>query len=246
VTEWYKIAFGELYPLVYPHRDVAEAAKVAARLTPLVASARPTLDVACGNGRYMSALAAGGADVYGVDLSEYLLAEAVKQGLRGRVVCGDIRALPFATGVFGSAINMFTSFGYFETDDDNAGVLREIARVIRPQGAFVLDFINAARIRRTMTPRSRRVAGDAQVEESRELSAQGRVLTKRVRVEWRGRDPVEYTERLRLYARDELTAMLEGADFHVRDVHGDYQLGPFAADASERLIFVCERRGPVA
>src|SRR5712671_5684455 len=120
--EWYKAAFGELYPLVYPHRDVNEAARVASRLAPIVAAARPTLDVACGDGRYMCALGAAGIDVYGVDLSEYLLGEAVKRaGLAGRVVCGDMRALPFVSGAFGSAINMFTSFGYFESDADNAG-----------------------------------------------------------------------------------------------------------------------------
>ncbi|HEX6791240.1 MAG TPA: class I SAM-dependent methyltransferase, partial [Candidatus Krumholzibacteria bacterium] len=118
--EWYRVAFGELYPLVYPHRDVAEAARVAARLAPVIRSARPALDVACGNGRYMLALERAGVDMVGVDLSEYLLGEAVKNGQQGRVVCGDMRALPFVAGAFGSAINMFTSFGYFDDDADNA------------------------------------------------------------------------------------------------------------------------------
>ena len=57
-AEWFKIAFGELYPLVYAHRDVAEAARVAHLLAPIVGLSRPVLDVACGDGRYMSALIA--------------------------------------------------------------------------------------------------------------------------------------------------------------------------------------------
>jgi SAM-dependent methyltransferase len=242
VSEWYRIAFGELYPLVYPHRDVAEAARVASRLAPIVRRARPLLDVACGNGRYMCALAAENVDVYGVDLSEFLLGEAVKNGLAGRVACGDIRALPFGDGMFGAAINMFTSFGYFDSDRDNAGALGEIARVVESRGVFVLDFINAERVRRTISPRSVRAAGNAEVEEVRELGENGRVLTKQVRVCRAQREPVEYVERLRLYTRDELAAMLQAAGFEVRDVHGDYNLGPFDVAVSDRLIFVCEKR----
>lgn len=242
MSDWYKVAFGELYPLVYPHRDVAEAARVASRLAPLVKTARPMLDVACGNGRYMCALAAGGVDVYGVDLSEFLLGEAVKNGLDGRVVCGDMRELPFGAGVFGSAINMFTSFGYFDIDDDNARALREIGRVLHAGGVFVLDFINAERVRRVVAPRSQRTVGATGIDEQRELSADGRVLTKRVHVRWPDRDPVEYVERLRLYSREELAAMLFAAGFAVREMHGDYALGAFDADTSERTIFVCERK----
>jgi SAM-dependent methyltransferase len=241
LTDWYRRAFGELYPLVYPHRDVAEAARVASRLVAIVHRDGPMLDVACGNGRYMCALAAEGVDVYGVDLSEYLLAGAVQHGLAGRVACGDMRALPFATDVFGSAINMFTSFGYFDDDADNARALAEIARVVRPRGAFVLDFINALKVRRAFTPRSRRAVSGAEVEEQRELADGGRVLVKRVRVCRPAREAVEYAERLRLYTRDELTTLLSASGFAVRGVHGDYALRAFDGDASERLIMVCEK-----
>jgi SAM-dependent methyltransferase len=242
VGDWFRDAFGELYPLVYPHRDVAEAAGVAATLAPLIRSGRPTLDVACGNGRYLRALTAAGVNVVGVDLSEYLLGEAVNEGQGDAVVCGDMRALPFRPGTFGSAINMFTSFGYFDNDDDNSRALAEIARVVVPGGVFVLDFINAGRVRRTIDAYSHRSAGDAHIEEWRELTDARRVLTKRVRVSWPDRAPVEYSERLRLYTRPELTALLDAGGFDVARVHGDYQLGPFDESVSPRLLFICHRR----
>jgi len=242
-TEWFKIAFGELYPLVYPHRDVAEAARVASKLAPIVGTSRPVLDVACGDGRYMSALGASGADVYGVDLSEFLLGEAAKRaGLAGRLVCGDMRQLPFRSAVFGSAINMFTSFGYFESDADNAHVLGEVARVIAAGGVFVLDFINAGIVRDRIQPHSCRAVKDAEVDETRELSGDGRVLTKRVRVRRPGREPVEYLEQVRLYGRDDLRALVHHAGFDVTDEHGDYELGAFDAALSPRLILVCKKR----
>lgn len=241
--EWYQVAFGELYPLVYPHRDVAEAARVAKKLAPHVAHAGPTLDVACGDGRYMCALTSAGADMYGVDLSEHLLGEAAKRGeLSGRLVCGDMRALPFVAGAFRSAINMFTSFGYFEADAENARVLAEIERVLASGGTFVMDFINAHVARAALKPRTQRTVRDATVDEERELSADGRFLAKRVRVKWPEREAVEYVERVRLYEREELRALLSGAGFDVKAEHGDYELGPFEVSASPRLILICTTR----
>lgn len=241
--EWYQVAFGELYALVYPHRDVTEAARVAKKLAPHVAHAGPTLDVACGDGRYMCALSAAGADMYGVDLSEHLLGEAAKHPeLAGRLVCGDMRALPFAAGAFGSAINMFTSFGYFEADADNAHVLAEIKRVLASRGTFVMDFINAQAVHGKLKPPSQRTVRDATVHEARELSGDGRFLVKRVRVEWPEREAVEYVERVRLYGRDELRALLSAAGFDIESEHGDYELHPFAASSSPRLILICTTR----
>lgn len=242
-AEWFKVAFGELYPLVYPHRDRAEAERVAAKLAPLLGTSRPVLDVACGDGRYMCALTAAGADVYGVDLSEFLLGEAVKRGgLAGRVVCGDMRRLPFGSGAFGSAINMFTSFGYFESDGDNGEVLAEVERVLAAGGVFVLDFINAGVVRGAIQPHSHRSVQGVEVDETRELSGDGRVLTKNVVVHRPGRDPVEYREQVRLYARDELRALVQGAGFDVTREHGNYDLDTFDATVSPRLILVCRKR----
>lgn len=241
--DWFKAAFGNLYPLVYPHRDASEATRVASRLIPIVGTTRPVLDVACGDGRYMSALAAAGAGVYGVDLSEFLLGEAMKRdALRGRLVGGDMRALPFASGAFGSVINMFTSFGYFSTDSENARVLTEVYRVLASRGVFVLDFLNAELVGATVRPRTTRITGDIEVDETRELSADRRVITKRVSVRCSGRESIEYVERVRLYNRTELHSLLGGAGFDVTEEHGDYELGSFDGVSSPRLILICRKQ----
>jgi SAM-dependent methyltransferase len=240
--DWYRVAFGEIYPLVYPHRDEAEATRVAARLSAIVAGRTPLLDLACGNGRYMRALARAGVDAYGADLSEYLLDDAVDGGgLGGRVVRCDMRSLPFREGAFGCAINMFTSFGYFDADADNACVLREVARVLARGGVFVLDFINAGVARAGLPARSRRRSGEIVIEEQRELASDGRVLFKRVSVQPPGRESIEYEERVRLYDRAELASMLSAVSLTVRSTHGDYDFGPFDAATSARVILVCVR-----
>lgn len=244
--EWYKVAFGDIYPLVYPHRDDEEASRVAGSLAPLLGGRSPMVDVACGNGRYMAAFARAGLDVYGVDLSPYLLADAVaSRSLRGRVVLGDMRSLPFRDGCAGAVVNMFTSFGYFETDLDNVRVMHEAARIAAAGGVFLMDFLNAGSLARELhegAPSVRRERG-ATIEERREIVDEGRVLVKHVRVGVDGRESVEYRERLRLYRHDDLVAMAEVAGFAVRAVYGDYDLAPYAAATSPRVIMRCEKKG---
>lgn len=247
--DWYKVAFGEIYPLVYPHRDDAEAARVAASLAPLLGGRSPVIDVACGNGRYMHAFAHNGFDVFGVDLSPYLLADAVSsRELSGRVVLADMRSLPFGDAVAGAVVNMFTSFGYFETDLDNVCVMREAARIVAPGGVFLMDFLNAGALDGELNqeiPSVREERG-ATIEERREIVEQGRVLVKNVRVRVGTKEPVEYSERLRLYRHDDLAAMARSSGLVPRAVYGDYDLARYDAGTSPRVILVCEKPGRTA
>jgi SAM-dependent methyltransferase len=243
-VDWYKVAFGEIYPLVYPHRDDAEATRVARSLAPLLGGRSPLIDVACGNGRYMHAFAHTGFDVYGVDLSSYLLADAVSsRALRGRVVLGDMRSLPFRDAVAGAVVNMFTSFGYFETDLDNVRVMHEAARIVAPGGAFLMDFLNAGSLDGAWNqeqPSVREERG-ATIEERREIVEHGRVLVKNVCVRVGTEAPVEYSERLRLYRHDDLAAMARSSGLVPRATYGDYDLARYDAAASPRVILVCEK-----
>jgi len=242
--EWYKVAFGEIYPLVYPHRDDEEAVRVARSLAPLLRGRFPLLDVACGNGRYLTAFQKAGFEVYGVDLSSYLLSDAVSsRALRGRVVLGDMRMLPFRDGCAGAVVNMFTSFGYFETDLDNVRVMHEIARVLAAGGRFLMDFLNATVLERELSQGrpSVRHEGDAVIEEHRQIAEGGRVLIKRVRVMIASKEPVDYSERLRLYRHDDLAAMAEASGLSPCAVYGDYDLGAFEASSSPRVLMLCEK-----
>ncbi|HEU4364086.1 MAG TPA: class I SAM-dependent methyltransferase [Candidatus Krumholzibacteria bacterium] len=242
--EWYRVAFGELYPLVYAHRDDAEAEQVAAAFAGVFRGAEaPVLDVACGGGRYTAAFGRAGVPTIGVDLSEFLLVEAVeRRGLRDRVVLGDMRCLPFRDGCAAGAVNMFTSFGYFDDEGDNERAIAEIARILRPGGRFLMDFLNAEGIRRVSAETTRRREGGVDIEERREHDPSGRFLIKHVRVVPPDGEGVSYRERVRLYTAGELEAMLERAGLGVVGRWGDYAAAAFVAAASPRLILLAEKR----
>jgi SAM-dependent methyltransferase len=89
------------------------------------------VDIGCGTGSYAAALAGLGWTVTGVDVSEDMLRRAREKGVE--TVRTDATALPFENDSFDAAVSVFT-----HTDvDDFAGVVREVARVVRPGGAFV-------------------------------------------------------------------------------------------------------------
>jgi SAM-dependent methyltransferase len=96
------------------------------------------LDLCCGPGRHAAPLAAAGYGVVGVDLDAAALRDAAARAPNAVFVRGDMRGIPLATGALDAVICMWQSFGQFD-DDDNMSTFREMARVLRPGGALVLD-----------------------------------------------------------------------------------------------------------
>ena len=79
------------------------------------------LDVPCGTGRHAGRLAKAGYDVTGIDISRDCLALAKKQYRHAnlRFLYGDMSDLGLFYGKFDVVSNMFSSFGYFATDQEN-------------------------------------------------------------------------------------------------------------------------------
>ncbi|OGR75687.1 MAG: hypothetical protein A2X40_00595 [Elusimicrobia bacterium GWC2_65_9] len=108
------------------------------------------LDMPCGTGRHALLLARRGALGLGVDASaEYLRrARAAARGLaNARFVKGDMRRVHLGDE-FDAAVNLWTSFGYFDRPRDDLKVLRGAARALKPGGFFLIDLVDYAAIKR--------------------------------------------------------------------------------------------------
>lgn len=238
---WYRRWFGEEYLELYPHRNREEALR-AARLFLDTARPRPgtrLLDLGCGAGRHLEAFRDEGYRPVGLDLSLPLLARSRRRTGDDRVglVCGDMRRLPLREGSVEGVTSFFTSFGYFATREEDRRVLREIRRVLRDGGVFLLDYLNAAQVRRELVPEDVRRAGGRTVRQERRIVDDRVVKRIEIQPEEPGEEARVFHERVRLYEPEELVAGLREAGLVPEERFGDYEGGPHTDD-SPRLVLV--------
>ncbi len=129
---------------------------------------------------------------------------------------GDLRDLPVEEGEFDAAVNWFTSFGYFD-DEENQLVLREFHRVLRPGGRLLIEMMNRDGIVRAFSAGSSNIerAGpdheDLMIDTSTFDAINGRLLTERIVVRDGKTSASNFS--VRLPAPTEFRAWLEAAGF---------------------------------
>jgi SAM-dependent methyltransferase len=238
MIEWFEEWFNDAYLHLYPHRDDADAERLVAllvRVLPWRAGWR-VLDVACGEGRHARALAAAGARVIGLDLSAGLLARA-REATRAPLVRADMRDLPVRGGTMDLSVNLFTSFGYFDSDAEHSAAMAGMVRTVRTGGWFALDFLHAPRVRDTLVAEESTTLAGINVRLRRRLEEDGHYVVKDIELA----DGRRFRERVRLFEPEELEAMLAAAGAEVRHRFGDYDGGP-PSPASSRVILLAECR----
>ena len=238
--DWYKEWFNsENYLKVYKHRDESEAE----RLVELIAentnldSQPSVLDMACGAGRHSVAFAKKGFKVTAVDLSQRLLSEAKKNSLEARVninfVLSDIREYK-ADQQFDLILNLFTSIGYFENDEDNFAVIKKAHSMLKIGGYFVLDYFNKDYLLKNLVPTSINSENGLKIIQNRSIL--GDRVVKKITIEKDGSID-EFYESVRLYDYEELSRILIQTGFSIKKEIGDFYGTVFAKGNSPRLIF---------
>ncbi len=245
MSEWYVKSFGEDYLLVYQHRDYTGAAREVHAMSQwlnLQAGAR-VLDLCCGMGRHSLALEQLGYELTGVDLSQALLDTAREADTERRVrwIKGDMRQVPLAEQ-FDAVVNLFTSFGYFDEDEQNVRVLREIDRLLLPEGRFLIDYLNPSYVRHNLVPASERMCGDTRVMEARKI--EDGFVRKHIRIVGGDGRVRDYMEQVRLYELADFERMLDGHTALAIDrVYGAYDGSAYCRTESPRIIMIGTKRG---
>jgi SAM-dependent methyltransferase len=242
--------FSDFYLRAYADDERQDEAETQALAAARLAGCEPggdLLDVPCGFGRHAVPLARAGYRVVGVDRSETLLAEA--RGRAGgarwpKLVHADYRRLPFADASFDAAVNLFTSLGYLG-DEEDAKVLCEIGRVLRPGGRLVIETMHRDRLVRDFREQDWRLLGEGRLLLERRTfdAGAGVAQSTQTLIEGTGRrDSRSFS--VRVYTATELVVMLTRAGFADVRCHGDLEGSPFATDT--RLVLVATARGSEA
>jgi SAM-dependent methyltransferase len=189
------------------------------------------LDVGCGPGRHAHALAARGIGVVGLDISEHFVRLAASDG-RGPFVRGDALRLPFGAGSFDVAYSLCQGgFGLLQGDD--ADVLVEMARVVRPGGTVCVSAFSS-------------YFAVHHLEETDTFDADRGVNHEVATVKSEAGDERDFDLWTTCFTPRELRLMAERAGLRVRDVWavtpGSYAARPPDIDHPEFLL-VAERKG---
>jgi SAM-dependent methyltransferase len=203
------------------------------------------LDLGCGAGRHSLALGARGYQVVGYDLSEDLLAVARQKGAQQwfpiEFVQGDMRELPY-NAEFDAVINYFSSFGYFD-DADNARVLEQVARALKPQGKLLLDLINRDAVLHHLATH-RWWPGDDDIlllEEVHYDPTLSRFTNAWTLIQADGSRYTFPSMQVRVYALHELVALLDQVGLHVLEVYGSEHGDSFRPLESPRIVLVAQK-----
>jgi SAM-dependent methyltransferase len=110
------------------------------------------LELGCGAGRITGYLAEISSEAYGIDISSRMIAECRRRYPRGHFSEGDIRDLSrFEDGSLDAVIagwNVLDIFG----DEERRATLREVHRVLREGGLYVMSSHNRAHLPRVHGP----------------------------------------------------------------------------------------------
>jgi len=202
------------------------------------------LDLACGFGRIANRLALLGHRVTGVEYQagflEIARADAERNDLlrprpRGWVeyTQGDMRNIQYSE-TFDRAIMMFNSFGYF-TDEENLGVLRGIARALKPGGLLGFDIANRDGVLNDFHPHYvSEKEGNLLINRFSFDVLTGRLRKDRIVIRNGARRDRPFT--IRLYSVTEMRALLAEAGLELEEVYAEWDGSTLAVDSPAMVV----------
>ena len=152
-------------------------------------------------------------------------------------VNGDLRKFCI-TSKFDLAVNLFTSFGYFETDDENFSLFSTAYELLNDGGYFVIDYFNADYLRYNLIPHSEAVVSEERIIQERKIV--GNRVVKDIIIKKNGIRK-NFRESVRMYAVSELRERLEESGFRVLSMYGDFDGSNFDLNSSPRIIIILRK-----
>ena len=231
--DWWRRIFNSMY--LKTDGDVVEDQSITAfeldLFTDLLGLSKEhlILDLACGQGRHSLGLARRGFQkIYGLDRSHYLINKAkqinTNEGLSVNFKEGDARKLPYPVDTFDAVMILGNSFGYFESLEDDVKILKEVLRVLKPFGKFLLDVADGNYLKDNFNPRSWEwLDNNHFVCRERSLANDGeRLISREVITNTKKGVIVDQFYAERLYNKEQLKEILGKSGFKNIRFHDEY------------------------
>lgn len=196
------------------------------------------LDLACGKGRHAIYLHGLGLKVTGLDLAPSNIAHAnclASPRLSFRV--HDMRE-NFGTDTYDFVLNLFTSFGYFEYEHENATVIKNIALSLKKNGRVVVDYLNPYLTLSQFVPHEVKEVNGIHFNIRREIERG--FIRKFISVNIQGQN-YHFLENVKLLFPSDFEAYFFNAGLKLTQLMGNYDLKPYEQRHSPRMILIGEK-----
>ncbi|MDP2454582.1 MULTISPECIES: bifunctional 2-polyprenyl-6-hydroxyphenol methylase/3-demethylubiquinol 3-O-methyltransferase UbiG [unclassified Kaistella] len=243
---WFETWFDTpYYHILYKDRDFAEAENFITLLINYLNIPKDSkiIDLACGKGRHSVFLNKMGYEVLGLDLSKESISynkQFENSNLKFEV--HDMRNEIFreisaekADAVF----NLFTSFGYFDDENDDRKVFQSISNVLGENGYFVLDFLNAKWVENSLIEEE--IITKEGINFTIKKKIENQNIIKDIYFNDAGKD-YHFYEKVKLHTLEEISDYAAEFGFEKVQIFGDYQLNDFNLESSPRCINIFKKK----
>lgn len=237
VEKWYSSWFDSpYYHILYQDRDHREAQAFMDNLTRYLNLPEngSILDLACGKGRHAIYLNSIGYNVTGVDLSANSIAHAKQFENNNLHFEVHDMCKPYRT-TFDAVFNLFTSFGYFENDQDNLKTLKAIKANLNDIGFGVIDFMNTDYVIDNLVAENVKTVGGINFRQRRYVK--NGYIIKDISFSDEGKD-YQFQESVKAFSLTDFETLFKLAEIDLLEIFGDYRLEKFQKNKSERLIMI--------
>lgn len=239
--KWFQYWFNSpYYHILYQQRNDAEAEFFIDNLTEYLdpKANSKMLDIACGKGRHSIYLNKKGYDVTGIDLSEQSIKYAKQfENDKLHFLVHDMRRL-FYINYFDVALNLFTSFGYFDTEKDHVNAIKTFRKSLNTNGILVIDYFNTEKIIRNLNSCETKSLNGIIFHIDKKV-VDGKIIKK---INFEDKQKIyNFEERVQAFSFEDFERMLTKAGMAIQKIFGSYALDDFDQTNSDRLILICKK-----
>ena len=230
--DWFNTPY---YHILYKNRDYKEAENFISNLTKelKLPTDSSIIDLACGKGRHSVFLNQLGFEVLGVDLSE----ESILHNKQLEFKVHDMRNELYpeiSEEKVNAVFNLFTSFGYFDDEEDDRKVFQSVKNVLKEGGIFILDFLNEGFVKNTLVAETTINKGEIDFKIKKRI--ENNYVIKDIYFQDKGQD-FHYFEKVKLSTLEQIETLAASCGFEVQKIWGNYNLEDFDRETSPRCIF---------
>lgn len=238
-AEWFDTKY---YHTLYKNRDDSEAEQFIKNLVDdfKITDKDYCLDLACGKGRHAKFLhSITNAKVLGVDLSpQSILGAKTFENEKLNFAVQDMREV-IANEKFDFIFNLFTSFGYFDSNSENLKVLESIFLMLEKDGLLLIDFMNTNKVVENLVEKEVKRVDGITFNITRKFD--GEHIVKNIQFSDESKN-FDYSERVQGLMLTDFQTLLKEANFEIISTFGDFDLSEFDEKTSDRLIIKARKK----